>query len=204
MRKKVDNFLRRSYTIWKEQPIDDTGLVATPDVLDEVVHTATSFHANDQGTVDLVWVKKDMPLEALKDADVGYWRAAAGPGPRLEQLEMRLIREIPGPVMEDPLNNNNHDLIAHFLYAFIDFWCIVLKHWIIWLACVFWYGYLCLIQPTIIVGESSKLFNLIRHLTPQILFNPELNEDDLCIPQRTFQSCLPAASGCWNRKEGLG
>lgn len=178
LRKKVEHFLRRTLVIWKEQPPQDTGLIATPAVVDEVVHCATAFHANEQDTVDLVVAKKDIPMEAIKDPEVGYWLGTAGPAPRLEQREIAIIRDIPQLVMDEIAQNNNHDLIAHFLYAFINFWCIVLKHWIIWLACIFWYGYLCILKPTIIVGESSKLYNILRLLPPRAIFREDLTEEE--------------------------
>lgn len=34
-------------------------------------------------------------------------------------------------------------------------------------------------KPTIIVAESSKLFNVIRYLSPRTIFRPDLTEEDL-------------------------
>ena len=62
-------------------------------------------------------------------------------------------------VMNEIRTTNNHLLISHYLYAFIDFWCLVERHHLIWLACIFFYGYLYLLNPLIIVGESSKLLD---------------------------------------------
>jgi hypothetical protein len=179
LRNTIDKFIRASYEIWKKQSLDDTRLVATDDVRDEVIHSATAFHANSENAVDLVWIKKDMPMEALTDPDVGYWRAVAGPAPRLEQQEMRLIREIPSRVMTAIAETNDLDLIAHYLYAWIDFWCLILKHWLIWLACILFYGYLCILCPTIIVGESSKIFNIFRKYPPHRLFREDITDEDL-------------------------
>lgn len=179
LRKKVNDFIRRTYAIWKEQAAAETGLIASAEVVDEVVHCATAFHANEQGTVDMVEVKKDIPVDAINNTDVGYWRAAANLGSRHEQREMVLAGDVPQAVMDEIAQTNSHDLIAHYLYAFINFWPLILEHDNIWLACSFWYGYLCIVQPTIIVGESSKLFNIIRDVSPIKLFRPNLVEEEL-------------------------
>lgn len=178
LRKKVSKFVKASYKIWKELPEEDTELVATPEVLEEVIHAATAFHCNEQGGVDLIWLKKDMPREALKYPEAAYWKGTAGPAAQTEQLEMRNVRLIPQPVMDYIRRTNDHDFIAHYLYAFIDFWCIVLRHWIIWLGCIFFYGFLCIVQPTIIVGESSKLWNLVVNLRPVDVFRPDIPPED--------------------------
>lgn len=178
LRDKVARFFQASYKVWLSLPKKETGLLATPAVLEEVIHVATAFHTSAEGNVDVVWVKKDMPREALIYEEVGYWRGEAGPGPRLEQIEMQLVRKIPQQIMDCIKNTNNHDMISQYLYCFVDFWCIILRHYLTWLACIFFYGYLCLLQPLIIVGESSKLLNLVLRLTPRILFRDELRVDD--------------------------
>ncbi|KAL7010337.1 hypothetical protein EMMF5_000360 [Cystobasidiomycetes sp. EMM_F5] len=68
-----------------------TDIVASQAVLEKVIHSATAFHCNASGTVDLLWIKKDMPRETLLDPDVGYWRKVAGPAAQHEQDECQKI-----------------------------------------------------------------------------------------------------------------
>ena len=178
LRKKVEKFMRASYEIWSDLPRSRRGVLATPAVLDEVIHCATAFHSNSSGTVDLIWAKKEIPAEALQDADVGYWRGRAGPGPGLEQYEMERARRIPSAVMEDIRSTNDKNLIAHFLYAFTDFWALVLGHFLIWLGCLFYYGYFCIVNPSIIVGESSKLYRIMLLLPPTEVFEQTNFDED--------------------------
>jgi hypothetical protein len=179
LRRQVDRFIRASHVIWAALPESKRGLLATPDVLTEVIHCATAFHVNEVGKVNLVWLKKDMPKEALEHSEVGYWTAAAGPAARAEQWEIEQTRLISPQVMDYIRRTNDHAFISHFLYPFIDVWVLVLWHILTWLACLFWYGYLCLLCPTILVGESSKLLNIFLRFTPQDLFRPDLPEEDL-------------------------
>lgn len=179
IREKAANFIRGSYRIWKAIPESQRGLLATEVVCEEVIHTATAFHANEQGKVNIVFVKKDMPREALKLVEVGYWLRAAGPAPQHEQWELQTFRNIPSQVVDEIRRNNNHDLIAHYYYAFVDFWILVLLHLLIWLAALFFYGYLMIVNPTIIVGESSKLYRLLTDLSPDRLFKPNLSTSTL-------------------------
>lgn len=178
LRKKVDKFIRASYVIWKALPSSQTRLVATPEVLDEVIQNATAFHATEQGIVNMVWIKKDMPMEGLKYREVGYWRDGAGPAARTEQYELQHCRAIPEPIMDYIRRSQDHNLISHYLYAFIDFWLLILLHLLTWLACLFWYGYLCILCPILIIGESSKLLNLLLRLPPRLLFREDLLEQD--------------------------
>ena len=115
LRSKVEKFMRNSHRVWKALPESDTRLVATPEVLVEVIHCATAFHCNEQGTVDLVYVKKDMPREALENAKVGYWTEMAGPAASREQLDMQRMYDIPEEDMDEIRKTNNHNLISHYL-----------------------------------------------------------------------------------------
>ena len=62
--------------------------------------------------------------------------------------------------METIRETNEHSLIAHYIYPFIDFWNLVEYHILIWIACVFFSGTLFITQPILIVCESSKMTGL--------------------------------------------
>lgn len=113
-------------------------------------------------------------MEASKDPKCGYWRGQAGPAPRFEQNEMEDVLDVPLAVMDTIRATNNHSLISHYLYPWIDFWCFILRHWLIWLACIFFYGYLCILQPVLIVAESSKLCRILTELDPRTIFRADI------------------------------
>ena len=179
MRAQADSFLRHQPPVWQSFSEREVGRVATAAVVDEVLGCAKAFHTNKAGTVDLVWLKKDMPLEALKDASVGYWRGRAGPAAQGEQFELEQIRDVPAAVNSTIRITNNSDLIAHFYYAYVDFWIFILIHLLIWLACIFFYGYLCILQPIIIVGESSKLYRIFTELSAPSIFKKDIPDSRL-------------------------
>ena len=172
---KVGTFIEAQLKAWREAFAAGTELVATDEVFEEVYKSATAFHCNAAGRVDTVWLKKDMPREALKHAEVGYWLESAGPAPQYEQLEVKRARDIPSSVLDNIRETNDHLLIAGWIYAFIDFWCIVLRHYLIIIACIFFFGYLCLLEPTLIIVESSKLTNLFLTLPPMVVFQRPLD-----------------------------
>ena len=89
---KVKTFMDAQLKAWREAPAAETELVATDEVFEEVYKSATAFHCNAAGRVDTVWLKKDMPREALKHAKVGYWLEAAGPAPQYVQVEVKRAR----------------------------------------------------------------------------------------------------------------
>ncbi|KAK9895051.1 hypothetical protein P389DRAFT_197120 [Cystobasidium minutum MCA 4210] len=162
LRKRVETFIDAQYKIWKSQKTKDVGTIATPDVLEAVKKTSTAFHCNESGGVDLLWLKKDMPREALKHAEVDYWTGRAGPGPKHEQEALVEIHGCPRNVMDIIRQTNDHELIAHFIYPFLDFWNLVEYHILIWIACVFFSGTICIIQPILMVCESSKIYRLFH------------------------------------------
>ncbi|KAL7008113.1 hypothetical protein EMMF5_002295 [Cystobasidiomycetes sp. EMM_F5] len=181
LRARVDTFIKASYEIWRRRPEYETGVIATAAALDEVIHSASAFHCNSTGTVDMVWIKKDMPREALLDADVGYWLAQAGPAAQHEQLELRKARFIPQQVVDDIRKTNNMNLISHYYYAFIDFWCIVCTHLLIWLACIFFWGILCIIRPNLVIAESSKIYRIFMEYTPEVIFKKDIIAADFSL-----------------------
>ncbi|KAK9898130.1 hypothetical protein P389DRAFT_187769 [Cystobasidium minutum MCA 4210] len=50
-------------------------------------------------------------------------------------------------------------------------------HSLSWMRSLKTKGWLCICKPTIIVGESSKLLNIIRILSPQAIFRPGITEE---------------------------
>lgn len=54
---------------------------------------------------------------------------------------------------------DNHFLVAHCLRAYIVLWCMCGWHWFIWIACIFFYCYICL---THISGHRSRVFQVHR------------------------------------------
>lgn len=177
-RKAAAKFLRRTRMIWKEMPAKETGVIVSRAIVDEVVHCATAFHVGKHGGPNLFWLKKDIPKEAALNAKVGYWRRNAGPAARQEQKEMSRIMQIPEHVVDYINDNNDQAYIAHFLYAYINLWCIVTKHWIIWLVCIFLCGFLCIIRPIILVGESSKLYRIFAERIPSEVFLDNIGRED--------------------------
>lgn len=103
-----------------------------------------------------------MPLEALKHVEVDYWTDKAGPGPKHEQEELVAIHGVPRDVMETIRKTNDHELIATYIYPFIDFWNLVEHHILIWIACIFFSGTLCIVQPILVACESSKITRLFN------------------------------------------
>ena len=178
VRTRTSNFLQKAMSVYESCNRAETGELVTPAVFREVVHCATPFHTNKAGTVDVAELKKDVPIEASKDEECGYWQAKAGPAPRFEQNEMEDVLDVPPAVMNTIRATNDHNLIAHYLYAFIDFWSFILRHWLIWLACIFCYGYLCILQPVLIVAESSKLCRILTELDPRAIFRPDITADE--------------------------
>lgn len=160
LRTKVETFIDAQYKIWKQQPHDKIGQLATPEVLEVVKKTSTAFHCDESGGIPLLWVKKDMPREALKYPEVDYWTNQAGPGPKQEQEEVVIMHGVPAEAMETIRRSNDHFLIAHFIYPFIDFWNLVEWHILIWIACIFFSGTLCITKPVLIVSESNKILRL--------------------------------------------
>ena len=113
-----------------------------------------------------------MPREALKHSEVGCWLASAGPAPQYEQLEVQRAHNVPDDVIRNIRETGDPLLIASWIYAFIDFWVFILRHYWIIIACIFFYGYLCMLQPTILIVESGKMANLIFTLPPRLVFVP--------------------------------
>lgn len=160
LQKKLANFIDAQYQVWKKLPANKIGQLATPEVLEVVKRESTAFHCNSAGEIDLMWLKKDMPLEALKYPEVAYWSNKAGPGPKHEQEEFVFVHGCDEKVMTTINSSKDHSLIAQFIYPFIDFWNLVEYHILIWIACVFCSGTLCITKPTLIVCESSKLVRI--------------------------------------------
>lgn len=59
--------------------------------------------------------------------------------------------------MEQIDETNDRNLIAAYLYGFLDLWCLIGRHFLILIVCGFLSLMLCIIQPTLLVGESSKM-----------------------------------------------
>lgn len=61
---------------------------------------------------------------------------------------------------------SNHLLVTAWVYVFMDLWCIILKHFFVTFACISFYGYLCILGPTLFIVESTKM-TVFSLLSPQ-------------------------------------
>lgn len=100
-------------------------------------------------------------MEALDKPEVAYWSSFAGPGPRHEQKEQIRIHGVPADAMKK-INESptNVDLLAHYLFPWFDFWNSRLCHVLIWIACIIHPGSIGILQPTLIIIESTKMTRL--------------------------------------------
>lgn len=162
LRQKLSHFIDKAYAFLKTQEPADTGKLATPEVVNVVKADSTAFHCNASGTVDLLWVRKDITLEALDKPEVAYWSRFAGPGPKHEQREQVRIHGVPEQAMKrinkDPSNVN---LLAHFLFPWFNFWSLCQYHILIWIACIIFSGSTCILLPTLLIVESTEITRLL-------------------------------------------
>lgn len=177
-REAVARFLWKSFSIWEELPSSETGQIATQAVQQDTITCATAFNVGRHGGPDVICLKKDITREGISRDEVGYWRADAGPAPRWEQRILVRIGRLTQNIMNYIQETYDFEYMAFYLYAWIDLWCIVTKHWILWIACVFLCGYLCLVRPIVIVGESSKLYRLFLEWFPDQIFGEGYNPAD--------------------------
>lgn len=188
LRAKLAKFLRRQHTIWASKDVksEQKGTVATSAVLAEAIHRASAFLLRDDGQLDLYWVKTDTTLEAVKSVEAGYWRAFAGRGPRREQDEQMEIHGCPPEVMKEINRTNDQNLIATHLYGWSDLWNLCTGHDLLWLACAFLSGTLCILQPILVVGESSKIARLFQEHSLAAIFRENIPGQIQKLPWRHF------------------
>lgn len=102
-----------------------------------------------------------MPLEALLDHETAYWTSRAGPASQHEQLELVDVHDVPQEAMDLIRSSKDQNLIAHYLFPFINFWNLCEYHILIIIACIIFSGSICIIQPTLLVVESSKITRVL-------------------------------------------